>query len=455
MLAYLIVLKEKTMKTKMLILLMAVMFVTSVGWTQSAVSAQRRAQRKLLAQRAARADAMRRLAERIKGLQITSETTVNDFVAENDQIQTSMQTFLMGAKDEGSYKHMDDGTCEITMSVTLKSIIRELNAMHKAYYKGSKVKMIDIQKMKETVKLTKIEETGMGAMPEELEDTLPDPPATRSTGSIPAYWKKHCTGRGRLMAKRAAQVDAMRRLAERIKGLKISSDTTVNDFVAESDVIQTELRASLRGAKEVRVKYLRNELICEVTMQVHLKTIVGKLYTSVKANYKGSKVKMKSLQTYVENVRIDKFDETGTGCPPEKYLKDYTAAQAAAVKQISGPNVPGWASTSLTVKGQSAIDSDNTNAAQAKLMAARGAELDARRKLAERVNGLRINSSSSVKDFVTQHDSIRTRMVSYQLGAHVVDGSKKTADGIVEVEVTMPLQPVWKTISYTITKTSR
>ena len=257
------------------------------------------------------------------------------------------------------------------------------------------------------------------------------------------------------MATLAAQVDAMRRLAERIKGLKISSNTTVNDFVAENDTINTELRASLRGAKKVRVKYMRDELICEVTMQVSLKTIIGKLYTSVKANYKGDRVKMKALQTYVENVRIDKFDETGSGCPPEKYLKDYTAAQVEAVKQISGPNVPGWASTSLTVKGQAAIDSDNTNAAQAKLMAARGAELDARRKLAERINGLRINSSSSVKDFVAQNDSIRTKMVAYQLGAHVVDGSKKTADGIVELEVTMPLQPVWKTISYTITKVSR
>ena len=47
------------------------------------------AQNKLLSMRAARVDAMRKLAERINGLAITSETTVKDFVASSDRIQST------------------------------------------------------------------------------------------------------------------------------------------------------------------------------------------------------------------------------------------------------------------------------------------------------------------------------------------------------------------------------
>ncbi len=60
-----------------------------------AVSEKLKAQNKLLAMRAARVDAMRKLAERINGLVIKSETTVKDFVATDDRIQTAMTSWLV------------------------------------------------------------------------------------------------------------------------------------------------------------------------------------------------------------------------------------------------------------------------------------------------------------------------------------------------------------------------
>ena len=52
----------------------------------------------------------------------------------------------------------------------------------------------------------------------------------------------------KLLAKRAAEADAYRKLAECIKGLQITSDTYVKDFVTEADIIQTELDTFIRGA---------------------------------------------------------------------------------------------------------------------------------------------------------------------------------------------------------------
>ena len=56
------------------------------------------AQMKLLSKRAAEADAYRKLAEAIKGLQITSDTYVKDFVAESDTIKADMDEFIRGVR---------------------------------------------------------------------------------------------------------------------------------------------------------------------------------------------------------------------------------------------------------------------------------------------------------------------------------------------------------------------
>lgn len=418
----------------------------SIASAESAVEAKRSAQRKLLAYRAARVDAMRKLAEQIKGLTLTSSTTVQDFVTSNDTIEASMRQWLLGMKEEGKPRYMEDGTCEVRMSVTLRVVERELKRLYTAHYKGDKVKMTDIQKITERNSLQKIEVIGMGAAPEPLMDE-PVTVDRGRRGSIPPYWQQHCTGRGRLMAVRAARTDAMRRLAERIKGVRIDSNTTVQDFVAESDDINVDMRHFLRGAKEIATRYHRDELIVEVEMEVTLKTVITSFKSWADVHVKGDRVKLKKLEDYVEKVRYDKIVETGMGVPPEKYLKDYQG-DYQALEQASRASMPDWVNNTIRATGQAAVDTEMDNPAQAKLMAYRAAELDARRKLAEKLDGLMITSNSSVRDFVAQSDTIETKMLTYQQGAHVVEGSQKIEDGIAEVTVEIELKPLWRIIVF-------
>jgi hypothetical protein len=51
---------------------------------------------------------------------IASSTSVKDFVAENDQIRTSMMTFQEGASVvDGSQKVLEDGTVQVTVQIDL------------------------------------------------------------------------------------------------------------------------------------------------------------------------------------------------------------------------------------------------------------------------------------------------------------------------------------------------
>lgn len=79
--------------------------------------------------------------------------------------------------------------------------------------------------------------------------TGPDDEAIRATGygASPAAHKG--TPQGRLLAIRAAELDAKRRLAERIAGMEIGSESKVQKLVVGRDEIASRMTAFLRGAK--------------------------------------------------------------------------------------------------------------------------------------------------------------------------------------------------------------
>ncbi|MCK4601815.1 MAG: LPP20 family lipoprotein [Phycisphaerae bacterium] len=442
---------SKATKLCIVLLGLAVLVAWTVPAMGDAVSEKRKAQNKLLARRAARVDAMRKLAERISGLIITSETTVKDFVATNDRIQTAMMAYLSGMKEVGEPKYLPDGTCEVTLEVTLKEIIVTLKRFHSKYYKGGKISVQDFDKMTIANEVKVLRETGSGAPRPEFEERgiLVSKDTTgqsiMSKGAW-AYWGAHCTGRGRLMAARAARVVALRRLGERIQGLWITSETTVRDFVAESDEIRTQMDAFIRGAREVGTRYHENELIVEVDMEVTVRSLIASLKRWHQKYYKGGKISVRdfekiSLRTEEKTVR-----ETGMGVPPEKYLKDLGDFGMAAIAFAELAN--NWPPM-LRVTGNAAIDIDSANPAQAKLMAFRAAELDARRKLAEEIDGLLLTSSTTVRDFIAQDDQIRTSMLTYQQGVRrIKDSEKIMEDGTVETTVEIDTEPLWNMVLY-------
>jgi len=432
--------------------------VLLAGWAlpaaADAVSEQRKAQNKLLAYRAARADAIRKLAERIRGLRITSETTVSDFVATSDTIETSLRAFLNGMKEIGKPNYMEDGTCEVVMEVKLQEVIVTLKQFHKEYYKGDKIRSEDFEKMSVVNKITAIRETGSGAPRPELSEEPLVMVAQGElmgiknlTGQARAYWMAHCTGQGRLMAVRAARVDGLRRLGERIQGVRITSTTSVRDFVAEYDEINTRLRAFIRGARERGIRYHADELIVEVEMEVTLRDLIVNLKTWHKEFYKGDRVRVQDIEQLNVRARDKEIRETGMGVPPQQYLKDVPAAQAAVL--ATAAKAPPWITRTEQAVGNAAVDTTNANTAQARLMALRGAELDGRRKLAEKINGLTITSNTSVRDFVAANDQIDSGMLAFQQGAYVVEKSQKVLeDGTAQVTVEIDLKPLWNMVLY-------
>ena len=97
-----------------------------------------------------------------------------------------------------------------------------------------------------------------------------------------------------------------------------------------------------------------------------------------------------------------------------------------------------WSTGVITAVGIGAPPAQPANAAQARAMAERAAQVVAYRNLLEAVKGVRVDSTTTVENFMVTSDVIRTEVSGIIQGATVMD-KKYMSDGSVEVTVGMKL----------------
>lgn len=100
----------------------------TINWTQGLVTAKGSgappmgitipSQARLLAERAARADALRNLLEAVKGVRVDAETTVENFTTKSDVVMTRVSGIVKGAVLVDK-RYLSDGGVEMTVAVNL------------------------------------------------------------------------------------------------------------------------------------------------------------------------------------------------------------------------------------------------------------------------------------------------------------------------------------------------
>ncbi len=99
-----------------------------INWTQGVVTAKGSgapptgitipSQARLMAERAAKADALRNLLEAVKGVRVDSETTVETYTTRSDRVMTRVSGLVIGARAMGT-RYLSDGAVEVTVAVNL------------------------------------------------------------------------------------------------------------------------------------------------------------------------------------------------------------------------------------------------------------------------------------------------------------------------------------------------
>lgn len=256
-------------------------------------------QARLKATRAAELDADRLLAERVYGLQIDSETTVADLAAGDDRIGSAVSASLVGSVTTGEPEYLADGTVQVVRAVKIREIVNTVNTATKGKVlaDGS------------TQPLTNNTKTHTG-----VQDSVID---VMGNSAIPGS-----EGHQKIMAKRAAELDAYRRLAERMMGLQIDGETTVRDRALENDRLVAALSHVLKGAKPTAIHFNKSDGSCEVTMEIKTADVIR----TTKRVSKGEKV----TTTVTDSLNEQTFSETGRGAMREVATGD-APAEAPAV----------------------------------------------------------------------------------------------------------------------------
>ncbi|MCK5655590.1 MAG: LPP20 family lipoprotein [Candidatus Aureabacteria bacterium] len=409
------------------------------------VYATAKGQQKLMAERAAKVDAYRNLAERVKGLRIDANTYVRDFVAESDQINTSFDHFIKGAAIVPGSDRWDGEVYTLRASLTLEQVVKFI----KTYYKKTRflfwthTKIQQIETYNKEYKVIEVEGSGTirTADPSENLQTKP----ARITDGIPGW--EGVTARGRLMAERAAKVDAYRNLAEKVKGVRITSSTYVRDFVAENDQINAALDTYIKGIRlSGPYRYLPDG-IAECDVEVTIVDVIKEVHEIWKRferrGYRFRRVRWKKVRweevVTQQNIRV--IRATGSGVPPEKYIEKGPVSQAPS-QAVSAPS---WASQAVSAKGYG-VPREGEAGTLAKLNAGRAAEVDARRNLAEIIYGVKIDANTTVRDFAVQNDQVNAKVKTFMAGAKVSD-PLFLEDGSVEVTVSISLRGLWDSIN--------
>jgi hypothetical protein len=237
---------------------------------------------RLKATRAAELDADRLLAERIYGLQIDSETTVKDLAETDDAIAGAVSATLVGSITTEPAEYLEDGRVQVVRAVKIREVIDTLNRV----IKGKKLDNGSVATISDVVKTDR-----------KTNDKIID---VMGNAAI-----KGSEGHQKIMAKRAAEMDAYRRLAGRMMGVKIEGNTTIRDFALENDEILASLSQVLKAATPTAIKYNKSDGSCEVTMEIKTQDIVRVTRRFLKGNTTKTQIK--------DEIEEKTFSETGMG----------------------------------------------------------------------------------------------------------------------------------------------
>ncbi len=117
-------------------------------------------------------------------------------------------------------------------------------------------------------------QSDMGVTRAELDKSIQEGFLLVSGLGVPGERFKH-KGQRKLMALRAAQVEAYRQLLEMVDQLKVSSDSEVKDMAGANDTVRATISGMVQGAQVVKRDYDAQEEVATVYLRLPIKGAGG------------------------------------------------------------------------------------------------------------------------------------------------------------------------------------
>ena len=225
---------------------------------------------KVLMKQAAEVNCYSLMVQEIKGLKVSEDLTVADAVAQDFEQTGSAKGIVQGAvlKDP---VFIDD-VCVVEGQITLDQIVENLNHSIDTVNDKLKEEILAIKRHNDRRLITV---RGLGTVPAPTASAEEANAPSRDVGEAQTLRALSGPGRYKVMAMQAARLDALAKLAANLKGVRVSSETTVRNCAASSWE-EAETKAVVRGARVVRYAALAPDLV-QCWVQITLNTVVENL----------------------------------------------------------------------------------------------------------------------------------------------------------------------------------
>ncbi len=266
-------------------------------------------------------------------------------------------------------------------------------------------------------------------------------------------------------AKHGAQIEAYKQLAEVVKNVQFDSNSYVRQFITESDQIFLQFDNLIKSAGIIKEPEIVEEPDGSITAKVEVGLSVNEIvHGLMRMNYSRGPEKepidFSSIKKYTDK---KEFTATGkynsssaaTSSYDEKYSPADTSKTEPVNKNNSSPklsgsaskkNMPEWALRTIKAYGVGTPAEDDKSTTT-QINTEKAAQTEAKRNLLEQVYGIKIDPTTTIRDYLLDKNEIGSEVSGYVFDAKQSGKPVYNKDGSVEVEVELPLEGVWKIIN--------
>ncbi len=397
---------------------LALIFVLCLAQLAAAAEDAARAQ-----VRAATNDAVANLLEEVSRVPLTRNLSVGEFVRRTNSAD-ELAKVLQRSQQIGEPRWIDDHTCQIELQISGPLVAQALKRAAASNPRRSPISLGDLDRAVKAWDQRSFTATGAATSKLPLARARPRPQIGLQRDP---WWDLPDAVREQTVT--AAKVDAARRSLSSVRGIRLTSKSTLGDLLAIKEINEGMQRWMV--AQPAASVDLRDDLEAEVELTVNPADAFATLQL---LSTKQTDVAVPANDKEWSKVR-DEFEQM-LPAPIGRAVANPAAAQAGPKPLGLPQRPPAWVSKRLEASGSGAP-------ARTKLLAARAAEAAAEAKLHKQIEelqwGPKITLAQAAKDDPRIEKAIIRAIARSKIGK-----ADYHADGSADVAVYVDLDALWQ-----------
>ena len=358
-------------------------------------------------ERLALARARTTLYEQIARLPLSSELTVGDWAAREIARQRDLRLWVRTRPRSGDARVYFDASCDVDVRVApgeLAALLGEADVSSAAR------------------DWPVLWSTGTASLTE------------KTSSRKPLGWED-VSARGIQFARRAAAADAVYALLERAGRLRVTAAHRLRAFLESDHEVFEAVYAAVERTAEIVVENAPDQ-VAAAQAKIGMTELIRILTDVHQTHYRGDLFHAPDFREMTLNTKSSELRATGLAVPPNRYRQ-------LPPHELTEFDAPPWANATLSTDGHHQPVDGEELAREERIERAR---LDGMTELRTKIEALTVHGGVAVAQVLGSRRQLEDDFAVFLSGARVVDEPRGQPGDTLTVDVTLPLERLWKIV---------